>query len=71
MAYLIYFYKNDVPEDNASAVEIMKNDSIEDILKNTALWQADISDLAQTVNYYYEKIEALGAKEAMKWILSE
>ncbi|MBR3753798.1 MAG: tagaturonate reductase [Clostridia bacterium] len=71
LAYLIYFYKNDIPEDNASVVEIMKNDSIEDILKNTALWQADISDLAQTVNYYYEKIEALGAKEAMKWILSE
>lgn len=71
LSYLIYFYKNDFPEDNERAVETMKNESVEDILKNTALWQADISDLTQTVNYYYEKIEALGAKEAMKWILSE
>ena len=71
LAYLIYFYKNDAPEDNEQAVEAMKNESIADILNNTALWPAEISELIQTVTFYYEKISALGAKETMKWILSE
>ncbi len=71
LAYLIYFYKNDAPEDNEQAVNAMKNDSIENILSNTALWQRDISDLTQKVVFYCEKIATLGAKEAMKWILSE
>ncbi len=71
LAYLIYFYKNDVPEDNAEAVEIIKNCGIADILGNTALWQTDLSDMADTVEHYYGKIDTLGAKEAMKWILSE
>lgn len=71
LAYLIYFYKNDIPEDNAEAVETMINGSIADILGNTALWQTDLSDMAETVEYYYGKIVTLGAKEAMKWILSE
>ena len=71
LAYLIHFYKNDVPEDSEQAVNAMKNDSIENILSNITLWQADISDLTQTVAFYCENIAALGAKEAMKWILSE
>lgn len=71
LAYLIYFYKNDAPEDNTQSVNAMKNDSIESILNNTALWQTDISDLTQTVAYYCERIATIGAKEAMKWILSE
>ncbi len=71
LAYLIYFYKNDTPEDAASAVEEMKNGSIADILKNTALWQTDLSDMTDTVTKYYNKIALIGAKETMKWILSE
>ena len=71
LAYLICFYKNDVPEDNAEAVEIIKNCGIADILGNTALWQTDLSDMADTVEHYYGKIDTLGAKEAMKWILSK
>ena len=48
----------------------MKNSSIADILANASLWQADLSDMLETVSGYYEKIETLGAKETMKWILS-
>ena len=47
----------------------MQNNSIADILGDTSLWQADLADMAETVTAYYQKIEALGAKEAMKWIL--
>ena len=70
LAYLIYFYKNDAPEDAENVVSFMKNGSIADILANASLWQTDLSDMAETVSGYYEKIETLGAKETMKWILS-
>lgn len=70
LAYLIYFYKKDKPEDASDIVETIKNDSIDDILKNTSLWQTDLSDMTEIVTGYYKKIEALGAKETMKWILS-
>lgn len=71
LAYLIYFYKNDVPEDSEAVVSAMKNGSIQEILKNTSLWQADLSAMTEIVTEYYNKIQQLGAKDAMKWILSE
>ena len=71
LAYLIYFYKNDTPEDSAESVEKLKNGSISKILADASLWQSDLSDMADIVNGYYNKIEMHGAKETMKWILSE
>ncbi len=71
LAYLIYFYKNNTPEDSAEFIEILKNEPAQKILKNTALWQKDISDMTDIVEQYYGQIEKLGAKETMKWILSE
>lgn len=71
LANLIYFYKNDKPEDAENVVKAMKKDSIRDILKNTELWQNDLSDMTEPVTQCYNKIQSLGAKEAMKWILSE
>ena len=71
LANLIYFYKNDTPQDAESVIATIKNDSIDEILKNTSLWQANLSSLTETVLEYYNKIDALGAKETMKWILSE
>lgn len=70
LAYLIYFYKNDMAEDNADAVYKLTNGSLEDILADEALWQADLSGMADMVRYYCEQIHKLGAKETMKWILS-
>ncbi|MBQ4572813.1 MAG: tagaturonate reductase [Clostridia bacterium] len=71
LANLIYFYKNDNPDDNADVMATMKDDSIADILKNTSLWSSDLSDLTEIVTEYYNKIDTMGAKETMKWILSE
>ena len=71
LANLIYFYKNDNPDDNADVVATMKNDSIADILANESLWASDLSDLTEMVTEYYNKIDTIGAKETMKWILSE
>ena len=71
LANLIYFYKNDNPDDAENIVSTMKKDSIAQILANTDLWQSDLSDLAEIVIQYYNKIDTVGAKETMKWILSE
>lgn len=71
LANLIYFYKNDNPDDAETVIETMKKDSIADILKNESLWQADLSDMTETVTEYYNRIDTIGAKETMKWILSE
>lgn len=71
LAYLIYFYKNDTPEDSAEVVEFIRNSSVNEILANATLWATDLSDMAEKVTEYYEKIDNLGAKDAMKWILSE
>ena len=71
LANLICFYKNDTPQDAENVVATMKNDSIKDILANTSLWASDLSDLEEIVTEYYNKIDALGAKETMKWIVSQ
>ncbi len=71
LAHLIYFYKNDCPEDAPNIVETMKNNTIDDILKNESLWGANLSDMTEAVKEYYNKIDTIGAKETMKWILSE
>lgn len=71
LAYLIYFYKNDTPDDAEDVIEFMKNRSIDEILCNRNLWGADICDMAEIVKLSYEKIETLGAKGAMEWTLSE
>lgn len=71
LANLIYFYRNDIPEDSEAVVSAVKNGTIEEILKNTSLWQFDLSAMTQLVTEYYNKIQQLGAKETMKWILSE
>lgn len=71
LANLIYFYRNDIPEDSEAVVSAVKNGTIEEILKNTSLWQSDLSAMTQLVTEYYNKIQQLGAKETMKWILSE
>ena len=71
LAALIYFYKNDTPEDSAEAIGFIKSESISAILGNTALWGTDISAMTEIVSAYYGKIEELGMREALKWILSE
>ena len=69
LAYLIYYYKNKNPQDSQEAIDYIKENSIIDILKNKNLWQSDISALTEKIEGYYSKIEEIGPKEAMKWIL--
>ena len=71
LAYLLYYYKNATPEDSAEVIEKIKASDIPAILADVSLWQADLADMTQAVTEYYNKIAELGAKETMKWILSE
>ncbi len=70
LANLIYFYKNDRPDDSAEVTEKMKQGTIGEILADSSLWLRDISDMTEIVTEYYEKICQLSAEGAMKWILS-
>lgn len=71
LAFLIYFYKNDIPEDADSVIEIMKNSTIAELLTMEVLWGEDISPLTEDVTYYYEMIEHSGARSVMKWVISQ
>lgn len=70
LAYLIYFYKHDTPDDSQEVISFIRGSKIGEILANEELWQSDLSEMTEPVSEYYGKIEALGAKETMKWILS-
>lgn len=69
LAYLLYYYKNNTPQDSREAIDYIKSNPISDILKNKELWQSDISALTELIEEYYGKIEEIGPREAMKWIL--
>ncbi len=69
LAYLIYFYKKDTPDDHADVITTMKNNSVADILADISLWQSDLSEMTEIVSAYYDRISQFGAKETMEWIL--
>lgn len=48
-AKLLEFYKTDMTNDDAEVTAFMKSASVEEILANTSLWDADLSDLAEEI----------------------
>jgi tagaturonate reductase len=68
LAFLIYFYKNDVPQDLPEVMQLMKTATVDEILSNVSLWGKDISDIAQDVNNCLNIIDAYGAKRGMEWV---
>lgn len=69
LSALIYFYKNDAPNDDKKVIEFVRKNSVDDIMKNTDLWGADLSDLSDKVSNYYELIEKQGIRECIKTII--
>lgn len=49
LGYLIKLYKSDMATDSADVIEVMKSSSVEDILKNERLWDADLSFMLEAV----------------------
>jgi len=48
-ARLLDFYKTDMTNDDAEVTAFMKNHTVEEILANKDLWDADLSDLAAEI----------------------
>ena len=53
-AKLIEFYRTDKTNDDAAVTAFMKTASVEEILKNTALWGEDLSFLTNEVTRYVD-----------------
>lgn len=53
-AKLIEFYKTDMTNDDAEVVNFMKNASVGEILKNTNLWDEDLSYLESEIKKYVD-----------------
>lgn len=70
LACLIEYYKTYDVQDDASAVEYIKNHSVNDILSNTKIWNYDLSYMIELVDKSIEKIHTVGIKEAVKWAMS-
>lgn len=70
LAALLYFYKTDAPQDDAAAITCIRERTLPEILGNTALWGADLTELAPEVSKGMEIIEKQGMREAITWALS-
>ncbi|MBR0366647.1 MAG: tagaturonate reductase [Clostridia bacterium] len=70
LAALIEFYKGDEANDDAAVTEFMKGASVEDILKNTSLWDTDLSFMASEINTYVDDIRANGMRAAVQKVIN-
>lgn len=69
-ASLIAFYKTDKANDGDEIVSFMMSASVEDILKRTDYWQADLTELIPDVTKYYNLIQEEGMKAAYASVLA-
>ena len=69
LAALIEFYKGDEANDDAAVMEFMKGASVSDILKNTSLWDTDLSFMEPEISAYVKDIEANGMRAALQKII--
>ena len=71
LALLIEFYKTDAPDDLKEVSDFIRNETVERILSNQALWGCELFDMYDIIKDDLEKIKQHGARGAMKWILSQ
>lgn len=70
LAALLHFYKTDAPQDDAAAITCIRERTLPEILRDTALWGTDLTELAPEVSKGMEIIEKQGMREAITWALS-
>lgn len=68
LASLIYFYKNDEPNDDVAVMDYMKSAAISDILSNEELWGSDLSDMCDIVEKNYNNICTLGIRKCLECV---
>ena len=69
LAALIEFYKGDEANDDAAVMEFMKGASVSDILKNTSLWDTDLSFMEPEISAYVKDIEDNGVRTSLRKII--
>ncbi len=70
LACLIKYYKENEPSDSKAAVDYIKTHDVGEILSNSDLWGADLSDMTDIVRESLTQIENNGIREAIKWSMS-
>lgn len=70
MACLIEYYKTNEVSDDKASYDFVKNNDINDILKNEELWGINLESASELVSQCISKIHELGIREATKWIMS-
>lgn len=69
LACLIEYYKTNDTNDDKSAVEYIRNNSVKDILSNIKIWNCDLSDMLDLIENSIDIIHTAGIREAIKWAL--
>lgn len=54
LAKLIEFYKKGTPTDDSKVIDFIKNSTVSEILKNTALWGEDLTFLESEIEKYVD-----------------
>lgn len=67
LACLIEYYKKNDVQDDKSAVEFIKENSVREILENKDLWGNDLSAFTDLIYESIAKIHNDGIREAVKW----
>lgn len=67
LACLIKYYKENEPSDSKAAVDYIKTHDVGEILSNSDLWGADLSDMTDLVNESLAQIKNSGIREAIQW----
>lgn len=70
LACLLEYYKTNDVTDNKKAVQFIKNNSVNDILSNTELWNCDLTNMLDMANESLDRIHDNGIREAIRWSLS-
>lgn len=71
LAMLIEFYKQDEPSDAQEVIDYIKANDLKQILSNQDLWKTNLSDMYDEISDDLVKINELGTKGAMEWIISK
>lgn len=70
LACLIHYYKTRPVNDDPYAVSCIRNGTLNEILCNESLWEADLSHAADFVGLCLTQITENGIREALQWIIN-
>ncbi len=70
LSSLIYYYKNNVVQDNPTVASFVMISDLEQILADTLIWGIDLSEMKNLVEKGIRLIEQEGIRKALDWAIS-